>query len=340
MRSTRTITVVCAHAEGEVGRVVTGGVPPPPGATLAQKHRWLMEHGDGLRRLLLNAPRGGVFCHANLLLPPVDPGTDAAFIVMEPDGWPPMSGSNAMCVATVLLETGMSPMREPVTTLVLETPAGLVPVTADCAGGRCTRITIENVPSYVLAQDIALHLPGHGPLRCDLAYGGAVFALADASALGLSLRPAEARHLVELGERLRASASAAAGTPVDFGGFVTAPLAGPDGTLTATHAIIVPPGKIDRSPCGTGTSARLAVLHAKALLGIGQPFTARSILGTSFACTIARTTVAAGRPAVVPRLTGRAWITAIHQELLDPDDPFPEGYRLADTWPGARKEIP
>jgi len=335
MRSTRTITVIAAHAEGEVGRVVTGGVLPPPGATPAGQHRWLMEQGEPLRRFLLNEPRGGVFCHVNLLLPPVDPRADAAFIVMEPDGWPRMSGSNAMCVATVLLETGMVAMREPVTTLILETPAGLVPVTADCEAGRCTRVTIENVPSYVLARDVPLAVPGRGQLRCDLAFGGATFALVDAATLGLRLAPSEARQLVELGERLRACASATTGTAVDFAGFVTPPLAGPDGTLTATHAIIVPPGKIDRSPCGTGTSARMAVLHAQDLLAAGQPFTARSILGTGFACTIARTTEVEGRPAIVPRLTGRAWITAIHQELLDPDDPFPEGYRLADTWPGA-----
>jgi proline racemase len=330
MRSSRQITIVCAHAEGEVGRVVTGGVLPPPGATLLAQRAALMEDG-ALARFLLNEPRGGVFAHANLLLPPRDPRADAAFITMEPEGWPLMSGSNAICVATVLLETGMVPMAEPVTRLTLETPAGLVPVEAACSGGRCAAVTIESTPAHVIEQGRTLDVPGLGRVACDIAWGGAVFALVDPAPLGLALEPEAARELVVAAERIRR----AAGPEVEFTGFVGPLARDPDGTLTAVHAITVPPGKIDRSPCGTGTSARMAVLHARGRLAVGEPFLARSLLGTSFRACVVRTTAVDGRPAIVPRLTGRAWITAIHHELLDPEDPFPRGYRMADTWPQA-----
>jgi proline racemase len=322
MRSSRALTVVCAHAEGEVGRVVTGGLALR--GTPARVREALLAD-DRLRRFLLNEPRGGVFGHANLLLPPTDLRADAAFVVLEPDGLPLMSGSNAMCVTAVLLETGIVPMTEPVTRLVLETPAGLASVDATCADGRCLSVTVELPPARLVRADLVLTVPGLGEVRCDLAWGGALFALVDPAPLGLALVPEAARALVEAGERIRR----AAGPEVEFTGFVAAPERDGDGGLGATHAIVVPPGRIDRSPCGTGTAARLAVLHARGLIGPGEAYRARSLLGTSFTALLAESP-----EGVRVRVTGRAWLTAIHHELLDPDDPFPEGYRLADTWPG------
>ena len=261
MKSKRAIQVVSAHAEGEVGRIIVGGVLPPPGDTLPAQRAWL-ERNDGLRRFLIHEPRGGVFTHYNLIVPPRDPRAAAGFIVMEPTDYPAMSGSNSICVATVLLETGMVEMREPVTRFALETPGGLVETTAECRGGVCERVTTRNVPSFVHVLDRAVEVPGTGIVRLDIAWGGAFFALVDAADLGFALVPDEARALVEAGEAIKSAVRA--GTPVrhpsapEFEGvtFVTflGPVTRENGIKAARNATVISPGKIDRSPCGTGSS--------------------------------------------------------------------------------------
>jgi proline racemase len=341
MRLDRTITVVGCHAEGEVGRVITGGVLPPPGETLFDKKHHLETKADDLRRFLLFEPRGGAFVHVNLIVPPTQEGIDAGFIIMEPTDYPPMSGSNAMCVVTVLLETGMVKMVEPETKLVLETPGGLIEALAECHDGKCERVTVLNVPSFVAVLDASVDIQGLGRVSVNIAYGGAFFAIVDAPTLGFKLTPDEARDLVEMGEKIKAAVveqqpvvhpENPAIHTVTFTEFATPVEMSSDGVKTGQNAVVISPGKIDRSPCGTGTSAYLAVLHARGLLEVGEPYLSTSLIGSAFRAKIVATTTVGDRPAIIPSLSGRAWITGFHQYCLDPSDPFPEGYTLSDTW--------
>ena len=322
-----------------MGDVITGGVAPPPGETLWEQARWLARDG-GLRDFVLNEPRGGVFRHVNLLVPPKDPRAQMGFIIMEPMHTPPMSGSNAICVATVLLETGILPMAEPETHLVLEAPGGLVQVRAECADGQVNRVHVRNVPSFAARLDAPLEVPGLGTLTVDTAYGGDSFVVVDARALGFDLTPDEARDLAELGVRITSNANKQLGfhhpqhpdwTHVSFCLF-----AGPleDGHRTR-HAVAIEPGKIDRSPTGTGVSARLALLAARGIAGPGFALTAQSLIGSTFTGTIVERGLMGDQPCVMPEISGRAWLTGTAQLMLDPRDPWPRGYRLSDTWPGA-----
>ena len=339
MRAAKAIHVIGAHAEGEVGHVIVGGVLPPPGATVKHQRDWLQSEGDDLRRLLIREPRGGVFTHYNLIVPATDPAAAAGFIIMEPMDYPPMSGSNSICVATVLLETGMVAMTEPETELILEAPGGLVTVCCACAGGKVTRVTTTNVPCYVEALDQVLDVDGLGEVAIDICYGGAFFALVDAAAAGIEIAPANARHIVELGEAIKDAARAAHHPhhPVlgDIGGITFATFLGPveavEGVKTARNATVISPGKIDRSPCGTASSARLAAMHARGEMAVGERLISRSILDTEFHMAIEAETAIGGRSAISPSISGRAWITGHHVHMLDPDDPFPEGYSLTDT---------
>lgn len=341
MRSLKTVTVIGCHAEGEVGRVVTGGVLAPPGRTVFEKMQHFRQHQDDLRKFLLFEPRGGAFVHANLIVPACDPRAHAGFIVMEATEYPPMSGTNSMCVATVLLETGMLPMTEPLTHLTLECPGGLIGIEATCRDGKCERVRVVNVPSFVAKRDIQLDVPGVGRVRADIAYGGAFFVIVEAQDLDLAIVPDEARRIVDLGHRITRVASEA--HPVRHP--VNAEIYGPtftqfvgkiehaaDGSASGRNAVVVYPGKIDRSPCGTGTSAWLSLLHAKGVLATGQRFVSRSILDAQFECRIESTADVAGTIGIVPSFAGRAWITDVSQYLLDPQDPYPHGYTLNDTW--------
>ena len=340
MRAVRIIHVVSAHAEGEVGDVIVGGVSPPPGGTLWEQSRFVA--GDGrLRNFVLNEPRGGVFRHVNLLVPPKHPDAQMGFIIMEPEDTPPMSGSNSLCVATVLLDTGILPMHEPETRLLLEAPGGLIEAVATCRGGRVERVRVRNVPSFADRLDAALEVEGLGTLAVDTAYGGDSFVIVDAHALGFSLAPDEARDVATTGVRITRAANEQLGfthpgnpdwSHVSFCQ-MAAPVEVRDGVKTGRNAVAIRPGKIDRSPCGTGCSARLAVLHARGALAEGEPFVGLSPIGSRFDCRIESLARVGGRDAVVPSLSGRAWITGTHQHTLDPEDPWPEGYRLSDTWP-------
>lgn len=340
MRSARSIHVVSCHAEGEVGDVIVGGVAPPPGDTLWEQSRWIARD-ETLRNFVLNEPRGGVFRHVNLLVPPKDPRAAMGFIIMEPIHTPPMSGSNSMCVATVLLDTGIVEMREPETEFYLEAPGGLVHVKAECRSGKAERVTVQNVPSFADKLSVPLEVEGLGTLTVDTAYGGDSFVLVDAAACGFNLVPSEAADLANAGMKIRAAATEQLGfvhpenpdwSHISFCQF-TKPAEMRDGVMTGWNTVAIEPGKLDRSPCGTGCSARMAVMHARGELGVGDTFVGRSIIDSTFHCKIAAVTELAGRPAIVPALSGRAWITGTHQLMVDPDDPWPEGYRLSDTWP-------
>ena len=340
MEKTAKIRVVECHAEGEVGDVIVDGVPPPPGDTLWEQSRWIARD-DRLRQYVLNEPRGGVFRHCNLLVPPKHPDADAAFIIMEPVDTPPMSGSNSICVANVVLETGIVPMQEPVTRLTLEAPGGLVHVEAGCDAEKVQWIRVRNVPSFAHQLEQPLEIAGTGTVTVDTAYGGDSFVIADATALGLSLQPDEARDLAELGVRFSGAATEQLGfdhpdnpdwTHISFCLFAT-PIEQQGQQMRTRHAVAIRPGKIDRSPTGTGVSARLAVLHARGLAGPGDELVARSIIDSQFIGRIEATTTVGDLPAIVPSIEGRAWITGTRELQLDPEDPWPYGYRVADTWP-------
>lgn len=340
MRSSKIIHVVSCHSEGEVGDVIVGGVTPPPGDTLWAQSRWIAQDQQ-LRNFVLNEPRGGVFRHVNLLLPAKDPRAQMAWIIMEPADTPPMSGSNSLCVATVLLETGILPMHEPLTRLCLEAPGGLIHIVAHCQGGKVERVEMKNLPSFADQLGVPLEVKGLGTLTVDTAYGGDSFVIADAQALGFSLSADEAADLAATGLKITRAANEQLGFvhPLnkDWAHISFCQLAGPlqreHGVLTAANAVVIRPGKVDRSPTGTGCSARMAVLHARGQLKVGERFVGRSIIGSTFHCHIEGLSEVAGRPAILPSITGRAWITGVHQHLLDPSDPWPEGYRLSDTWP-------
>jgi trans-L-3-hydroxyproline dehydratase len=342
MKASKVMHVVSCHAEGEVGDVIVGGVPPPPGETIWEQRCFIAED-DRLRRFVLNEPRGGVFRHVNLLVPPKDPRAQVGFIIMEPADTPPMSGSNSICVAAVVLDTGIVAMADPETELLMEAPGGLVKVRAICRNGRTERITITNVPSFADKLGVPLEVEGLGTLTVDTAYGGDSFAIVDATALGFELLPSEARDLVATGMKITAAANEQIGfrhpvhaewDHISFCQFA-GPLAEVNGELVGPNAVCVRPGKIDRSPTGTGCSARMAVLHARGRMQVGSRYRARSIIGSEFQCGIESVTSIGEKKAILPTISGRAWITGTHQIMLDPEDPWPEGYRIADTWPGA-----
>ena len=339
MRSKKLIHVVSCHAEGEVGDVIVGGVPNPPGTTLWEKRNFI--HNDGeLRNFLLNEPRGGVFRHVNLLVPPLNPEADAAFIIMEPEDTPPMSGSNSICVTTVLLETGIIEMVEPVTKLTLEAPGGLIKVRAECHGGKVRRVSIQNVASFVYKSNVTLHIDTIGELKVDVAFGGDSFVIVDAEQIGLEIKDSEARRLASLGTKITEVANKEIGFShpensdwkhISFCLFA-GPLMNIGDKITAQSAVAIRPGKIDRSPTGTGVSARMAVLHSKGKIKQGELFLAKSIIGSAFEGQIISNGFMGDLPYIIPEISGQAWLTGTHQYILDPDDPWPEGYRLNDTW--------
>lgn len=340
MRLDRLITVVGAHAEGEGGRVITGGVLPPRGATMFERMENLQRDSDWLRGMLLSDPRGGVLACVNLITPPAREDADLGMIVIESDYYVPMSGSNLICTVTVALETGLLPMTEPETMLRVDTAAGLVLVRAECRGGRCRRVRFANVPSFVMHRDVHVDVPGLGALRVDVAYGGMIYVIVDAAPLGFGVVPAEARALVELGERIKRAAAVQLPSvhPKNPGihtinqTLFAGPLEMADGVKQSRNTVIVSPGRIDRCPCGTGSSARMALLHARGDLATGEWFRHLSILDTVFECRVLSEATAGPVPAVVPEVAGRAWLTGVSQYGVDPEDPFPTGHRLGDTW--------
>lgn len=340
MRWSRVLQVVEVHAEGEVGRVVTGGIGDVPGDTMFEKRLHLEQHRDDIRKLLLFEPRGGPAVNANIVLPACDRRAQMGYVILESTEYPPMSGSNTICVATVLLETGMLPMQEPVTELVLEAPAGLIHLRCECQDGRVQSVRFTNQPSFVHHLQAPLDVPSLGRLVVDVAYGGMTYVLIDAAALGFKLVPDEARALCELGQRIKVAANEQLPSvhPLEprIAGITIAEFTGPlsregDARL-ARNAVVVSPGRLDRSPCGTGTCARLAVMHAKGQIMPGETFIHESVIGSRFYSRIEQETTVADRKAVVVSVAGRAWITGLTQLGVDPLDPWPQGYTLSDTW--------
>jgi proline racemase len=340
MRFSRTLNVVDAHAEGESGKVVIGGLGPVAGQTMFDKRLRLEEQLDQLRKLLLFEPRGAMWHNANVVLPSNHPDADMGFVIMESTEYPAMSGSNTMCVSTVLLETGMLPMTEPVTWLVLESPAGLIEVECTCADGKVQRVKLVNQPAFVYHTSVPLEVPGLGTLTVDIAYGGMTYVVVDAQAAGFTLDASEEAAMCEVGQRIKKAGAERLDvshpenplipgiTQTLFAG----PLVREEDRIRSRNAVIVSPGRLDRSPCGTGTSARLAVLHAHGQLERGQLFRHESVIGSQFDARVEATTTVGPYDAVVPSISGRAWITSFNQLVLDPTDPFQEGFVVGRPW--------
>lgn len=350
MRLDEVITAVDAHAGGEPGRVITGGVHDVPGATMLEKRNHLAKEGDHLRRLMLREPRGYPATCCNVILPPTRPEADAGYVIMEQAEYPAMSGSNTICTATVLINEGLVRVTEPMTELVLEAPAGLIRIRAEVRDGKARSITFENVPAFAVHLDAPVEVPQIGTVTVDVAWGGMFYALVESAALGLRLTPDEGRNIVRLGEMVKVAAREQ--LPVshpevpELAGISIIELTAPP-TAPGAHAkntVVVSSGTLDwsrpesftgvldRSPCGTGTCARMAVLHARGELGIGQDFVHEGILGTTWTGQLLRTTQVGPYAAVVPELTGSAWITGRAEYVVDPEDPFPAGFTLGDLW--------
>jgi proline racemase len=309
-----------------VGNVVVAGVDPPPGETVYEQMQALRAD-DSLRRFLLREPRGSVATHANLIVPATRDDCDAGFIVMEPTEYPLMSGSNTICVTTVLLETGIVAMREPETVLRLEAPAGVVEVRAACKDGRVESVELINVPARAQLLEAPLEVPGVGRLAVDVAYGGMWYAIADAEALGFSLLADEAHELCRVGELIRVAAKEKLWPDVSIVQ-IAQPWQGV-GAVTR-NAVVVAPGRLDRSATGTGLSARMAVLHRLGLMRVGDTMTHASPIGSTFEGRI----VAETDDGIVPAIRGSGFVTGRYELYVDPRDPFPDGYLLSDTWPG------
>ncbi|TDC75171.1 proline racemase family protein [Streptomyces hainanensis] len=331
MRSRRVLHAVDSHTEGMPTRVVTGGVGVLPGATMAERRTWFIEHQDELRTLLMHEPRGHAAMSGAILQPPTRPDADMGVLFIEVSGVLPMCGHGTIGVATVLVETGLVPVEEPVTTVRLDTPAGLVVAEVAVADGAATAVTIRNVPSFAVALDRVVTVPGVGEVRYDLAFGGNFYAITRLDDLGIPFERAAGGRMIETALDLMAAINAKE-PPThpersDITGCHHVYLDAPGSTARhSRHAMAIHPGWFDRSPCGTGTSARMAQLHARGELPLDTDFVNESFIGTRFTGRLVAETTVAGRPAVVPTITGRAWITATAQYLLDPTDPFPAGF--------------
>jgi len=335
MRSpARAVEVIDYHTEGEPMRIVTAGVGPIPGRTLMERSEHLAAHEREMLGFILREPRGHAAMCGAILTAPTDPGADAGVLFIEPLGPVHMCGHGAIAVAAMLAESGRLSAGGLAVPATLETPAGIVRCRIAMDGGRAVSTTIRNVPAFSAGLDLAVDVPGVGRVSFDLAYGGHFYAMVSADALGLTLEPSEGPRLIEIGERIRLSIEAT--TPLvhpampEVRGLLYvqffAAARRPDAAFR--NAVVVAPAGLDRSPCGTGTSARMANLHARGLLRVGEAFVHESIIGSLFTGRIAELTAVAGIPAVVPEITGRAWMMGRGTLLLDPADPFPGGFRL------------
>ena len=336
MRWKKTITMVEAHAEGEVGRIVTSGVCDIPGDTMLEKMNYINQVDDSLRRFLVFEPRGYAQMSTNLIFDPINKEADIGFLVLQGDKAHAMSGSNSICLVTVLLETGRIEMKEPETIVILDTPAGLVRATATCKNGKCERVSLDMTPSYADQLDSIIDVEGLGKVTVDIAFGGIFYALIDPSQFDLKILPENARKLVDIGTRIHRAVN----EQLDISHLELKSLKGISYTMFVGHddegemkgATILPPGRIDRSPCGTGNSARLAVMAAKGQIEVGQIFKARSIIDSEFQVEIVAKETIAGKSGILPRISGRGWIHGIHQVGVDPSDPYPLGFKVADCW--------
>ena len=338
MRWNRTIQTVDVHCAGEIGRAITGGVLNIPGKTMAEKLHHLNTVDDSLRRWLCSEPRSapaGSFC---LLTPPCDPAADAGLIILQPDQAHAMSGSNAMCATTALLETGMIPMVEPESVVIFDTAAGLVKATATCEGGKVVKVTLDMPPSFVAEQDAVIETAEWGTLRYDLCFGGVFYALVNVDQIGLTIAPESARQLAMIGVDLRnriaeLEPAILPTTPALNGlAYVMFRSIKPDGALRTCTTLR--PGRADRSPCGTGSNSNMATAHARGMVAPGDKITSRSIIGGEFVTEFVAETKIGPYVATRNRVSGQCWIYGMSQIGLDPTDPFPLGFTLSDTWGG------
>ncbi len=352
MRLSRMIHAVDTHVCGEPGRVIVGGVGNVPGSSMFEKSRWMAREMDHLRKCMLREPRGYPAANCNLILPPTIEEADAGFVIMEQTEYPSMSGTNTIAVTTVLIETGMVTVNEPTTELTLESPAGLVRVQAEVSGGKVHRVTFRNVPAFAVHLDTIINVPDLGKVSVDVAWGGMFYVIADAEPLGLELKSEHGKQIARMGEMIKAATQEQLecvhpDNPEVRGVSIaqlSAPATNPD--ADRKNAVVVSTGRLDwqrpstwtgvldRSPCGTGTCAKMAALHAKGQLSLNENFRHEGILGTIFTGRLIEETEVGNYSACIPTLSGSAWITGFAQYVLDPDDPFPEGFTVGDIWSG------
>ncbi|MBQ4824547.1 proline racemase family protein [Leisingera sp. HS039] len=343
MRWKKTLQLLDVHCEGEVGKVITSGIYDIPGATMTEKMDYINKTDDSLRRFVCLEPRGAVNQTVNLMIPPCDPTADAGFIVLQADEAHPMSGANTMCVATALLETGMIEMLEPQTVLRLEAPAGIVTATAECHEGKCKRVSLDMIPAFVEALDQSVSTEEWGEVQLDLAFGGVFYAVVDVTQLGIHITPDYTTDLVRAGMALKEAANKAFTVQhpqipsIDHVAYAIFKEEMEDGSVRTCCTLW--PGRVDRSPCGTGSSAILSVLHARGQMNIGDEITTRSIIGSEFRARLTGETNVDGKPAVLPNISGRCWTYGMSQLALDPDDPFASGFALPDAWGPEASEI-
>ena len=336
MQWKKTITMVEAHAEGEVGRIVTSGVNDIPGDTMLEKMNYINQVDDSLRRFLVFEPRGYAQMSTNLIFDPINKDADIGFLILQGDKAHAMSGSNSICLVTVLLETGRIEMKEPETTVILDTPAGIVRATASCKNGKCERVSLDMTPSYADQLDATIDVEGLGKVTVDIAFGGIFYALIDPSQFDLKILPENARQLVDIGTRIHRAVNEQLEIShpelESIKGISYTMFVGHDDEGEMKGATILPPGRIDRSPCGTGNSARLAVMEARGQIKVGEILKAKSIIDSEFQVEIISKKTIAGKPGILPRISGRGWIHGIHQIGIDPSDPYPLGYKVSDCW--------
>ena len=336
MRWHHAVELVQVHCQGEIGKVIVGGAPEIPGATMLDKMNHINTVDDRFRRFVTLEPRASAQMTINLLVAPTRPDADAGFIVLQADRAHPMSGSNCICVVTALLETGRIPMKEPETIVRVDTAAGLVVARASCKDGRCLSISLDNVPAFVEALDQEIATPRWGRIKADIAFGGIYYALVDVEQLGLAIEPGNAGELASAGVQLKEiiAQQVAVRHPelpgLDKIAYLMFRGREPDGAIRTCTTL--PAVRVDRSPCGTGSSANLAVLHARGEVKVGDRRVSRSIIGGEFIAEAIGETTVAGRPAILPRITGQAWIYGREELRVDDGDPFRAGFTLSDTW--------
>jgi proline racemase len=336
MESGKHLELLLVHCQGELGHVLIDGAPEIPGATMLDKMNHINNVDDSLRRFVTFEPRANVAMSVNLLVPPTRPDADAGFIVLQADRAHPMSGSNCICVVTALLESGRLPMKEPETTVRLDTPAGLIVARARCENDRCIGVSLDNVPSFAELLDREVDTPEWGRIEVDIAFGGVYYALVDVGQVGLTIIPDNARALAEAGielkrllvQQIQVSHPTLPG--VDEIAYVMFRDKEPDGAVRTCTTL--QPGRVDRSPCGTGSSANLATLHARGLVQVGDARTCRSIIGGEFLAEAIGETEIGGRMAILPRITGRGFVYGRTELRVENDDPFMTGFALSDTW--------
>ena len=334
MKFSRMITAVDTHTEGEPERIVIGGMPPIPGKTMMEKMRYVYENWDDLRTFLVDEPRGHSIMCASFLTEPTEEEADVGVIFVEPADYITMCGHGTIAICTALVELGIFEAQEPVTNIALDTPAGIVKAEVAVEDGIAKAVTFQNVPSFLYKSDVEVDVPTLGEVKLDIGYGGAFYAILPAESVGLEVKPEQVNDIISCAVKIRDAINEQVEVShpekpeinyvpsVMFSAEATHPKA------TMKNALVYPPGQVDRSPCGTGTCAKMAVLHAKGKLGLNEEFVHESIIGSLFYGKLIEETKVGPYPAVVPTITGSAYIMGIQQFVLDPRDPFPAGFHL------------